>query len=168
MTSSQVLRLCSVVWEGRLIMMGEEGSGHELFHCIIQAFQWKNCGKVRVKVKLSLCFYHAMKTYWGRRGIVPLIFWPRHWMEVSGHLHFPAALPPAKEPLVPIGLGAEWAPEPVWTRWWREKFRASAGTRTPDHPARSPALYYWAIPAPGRTGGNYWTLDSSLPVFRRN
>jgi hypothetical protein len=36
---------------------------------------------------------------------------------VSGQLHAPAALPPGKEPLVPIGEEAEWAPEPVWTRW---------------------------------------------------
>jgi hypothetical protein len=34
-------------------------------------------------------------------------------MEVSGHLHDPAALPPGKEPLVPIAQEAEWAPEPV-------------------------------------------------------
>jgi hypothetical protein len=33
-------------------------------------------------------------------------------------------------------------------RWWREKFPAPVGTRTPDHPARSPVLYHWAIPAP--------------------
>jgi hypothetical protein len=32
--------------------------------------------------------------------------------------------------------------------WWREKFPAPTGTRTPNHPARSPALYHWAIPAP--------------------
>jgi hypothetical protein len=31
-----------------------------------------------------------------------------------------------------------------------EKFPAPAGTRTPDHPARNPALYYWAIPALNR------------------
>jgi hypothetical protein len=29
----------------------------------------------------------------------------------------------------------------------KEKFLASAGIRTPDHPARIPALYYWVIPA---------------------
>jgi hypothetical protein len=33
-------------------------------------------------------------------------------MEVSGQLHAPAALPPGKEPLVPIGWGAGWVPEP--------------------------------------------------------
>jgi len=40
-------------------------------------------------------------------------------MVVSGQLHGPAALP------------AGWAPEPVWTRWWEEKFLAPTGTRTP-------------------------------------
>jgi hypothetical protein len=38
-------------------------------------------------------------------------------MEASGHLHVPAALPPGKEPVVPIGWEAGRAPEPVWTRW---------------------------------------------------
>jgi len=33
-------------------------------------------------------------------------------MEVSGQLHAPAALPPRKEPHVPIGYEAVWAPEP--------------------------------------------------------
>jgi len=28
-------------------------------------------------------------------------------------------------------------------RWSREKFLATARTRTPDHPARSPALYHF-------------------------
>jgi hypothetical protein len=48
-------------------------------------------------------------------------------MEVSGQIHDPATLPPRKEPLVPIGWEAGWVLEPVWTRWWREKFPASAG-----------------------------------------
>jgi hypothetical protein len=30
------------------------------------------------------------------------------------------------------------------------KFPAPTGTRTPDHPTRSPALYRWAIPLPHR------------------
>jgi hypothetical protein len=38
------------------------------------------------------------------------------------------------------------APEPVWTRWWREKFPAPAGTRIPGDSSRSPALYHWANP----------------------
>jgi hypothetical protein len=32
-------------------------------------------------------------------------------MEVSGQLHAPAALPPGKEPLVPIEQEARWVPE---------------------------------------------------------
>jgi len=63
-------------------------------------------------------------------------------MEVSGQFHARAALPPEKEPLVPTGQEAGWAPEPVWTRWLREKFPAPAGTRTLVHPARRPAPYF--------------------------
>jgi hypothetical protein len=59
-----------------------------------------------------------------------------------------AALPPGKEPPIPIGYEVGWAPEPVWTRWWKEIFPAHAGTRSPSHLARSPALYHWAIPGP--------------------
>jgi len=32
-------------------------------------------------------------------------------MKVSGQLYAPATLPPWKEPLIPIGQEAEWAPE---------------------------------------------------------
>jgi hypothetical protein len=52
-------------------------------------------------------------------------------MEVSGQLNAPAALLPGKQPLVPIGYYARWAPEPVWTRWWREKFSAPSGLEPP-------------------------------------
>jgi hypothetical protein len=45
-------------------------------------------------------------------------------MDVSGQLHAPDTLPPGKEPLVPIGEEAGRAPEPFWTRWWREKLPA--------------------------------------------
>jgi hypothetical protein len=56
---------------------------------------------------------------------------------VSGQLHAPAALPPAKEPRVPIGEEAGWAPEPVWVWWKIVKFPAPAGNRTLDRPVRS-------------------------------
>jgi hypothetical protein len=46
--------------------------------------------------------------------------WPRHWLEVSGQLHAQAALPPGKEPSVPIGEEVRWTSEPVWTIWKRE------------------------------------------------
>jgi hypothetical protein len=40
-------------------------------------------------------------------------------------------LPPGKEPPVPIGQEAGWAPEPVWTQGLEEKSSASVGDRTP-------------------------------------
>jgi hypothetical protein len=44
-------------------------------------------------------------------------------------LHAPAALPSKKEPRVPIGEEARWAPQPVWTLWGREK-SYTVGNRT--------------------------------------
>jgi hypothetical protein len=60
---------------------------------------------------------------WGKDKVVPLLnqlsttpwkcmgewmyrstySWPRYWLEASGQLHTPAALPPEKNPPVPIG-----------------------------------------------------------------
>jgi hypothetical protein len=53
-------------------------------------------------------------------------------MGVSGQHHAPATfLSPVKEPPVPIGQEAGWAPEPVWTQRLEEKSSASVGDRTP-------------------------------------
>jgi hypothetical protein len=41
------------------------------------------------------------------------------------------ALPPGKEPPVPIKQEAGWAPKPVWTSRLEEKSSASVGDRTP-------------------------------------
>jgi hypothetical protein len=41
------------------------------------------------------------------------------------------ALPPGKEPPVPIVQEAGWAPEPVWTQRLEEELSASVGDRTP-------------------------------------
>jgi hypothetical protein len=54
-------------------------------------------GKFKV-VPVLLTKHHAMKAYRGSGGIASLILWPRHYMEASGQLHAPAALPPAKDP----------------------------------------------------------------------
>jgi len=54
-------------------------------------------------------------------------------VEVSGQLHAPAALSPVKEPLVPIGQEAGWAPKPFWSRWFGEKFPAPPGIE-PQNP----------------------------------
>jgi hypothetical protein len=52
-------------------------------------------------------------------------------MEDSGQLHAPAALYPWKELPVIIDGECEWAPEPVWTLWNREKSLTPAENRTP-------------------------------------
>jgi hypothetical protein len=41
------------------------------------------------------------------------------------------ALPPGKEPQVPIVQEAGWTPEPVWTQGLEEKSSATVGDRTP-------------------------------------
>jgi hypothetical protein len=51
-------------------------------------------------------------------------------MALSGQLHAPGALPPGKQPLVPIGSQAGWVSEPVCTLWRTEKTVASARNRT--------------------------------------
>jgi hypothetical protein len=53
-------------------------------------------------------------------------------MGVSGQHHAPAVLYPwGKDPPVPIGQVAGWAPEPVWIQGLEEKSSASVRDRTP-------------------------------------
>jgi hypothetical protein len=94
---------------------------------------------------LFLTEHHTMNVYWGKGGISPRIF---DLLEVSGQFHVSADLSAGKEALIPISYESGLVPALVWTRRWREKFSAPAWTRSPDHPARSSALYHWAIPAP--------------------
>jgi hypothetical protein len=53
-------------------------------------------------------------------------------MEVSGWLQVPTALLLVIElnPVITIEYEAEWAPEPVWMLWRREKSFVSAGHQT--------------------------------------
>jgi hypothetical protein len=98
-----------------------------------------------LKVKLSLCFSWAPRHggVLGSGGITPRILdLGTRWRWVVSFT--PRLLyPQGKSPWYPLGRrlgGAQ--------NRWREKFPAPAGNRSSDHPARSPALYHWAIPAP--------------------
>jgi hypothetical protein len=83
---------------------------------------------------LNLTEHHATNAYWGSGGIAPRI------LDLGTSRPRPL-YPQGKSPCHPLGrkLGG-CVPETIWTRWWRQKFPAVAGTRTPDHPARSPSL----------------------------
>jgi hypothetical protein len=58
------------------------------------------------------------------------------------------ALPPGKEPPVPSGQEAGWAPEPVWTQWLEEKSSVSVGDRTLVVQFIASHYTDWATPAP--------------------
>jgi hypothetical protein len=68
------------------------------------------------------------------------------------------ALPPGKGPLVPIGLEAGWAPEPVWTQGLEEKSSAPAGDRTPIVQPIVRHHTVWATAAPNVMGIMYYFL----------
>jgi hypothetical protein len=110
------------------------------------------CVSGQGEVNLPLWFlteHHAMKAYWG--GGVKIRLHAFLTSALDGGER-PASRPcrftPGEQPLVPTGWEAEWAPEPVWTRWWREKSPAPTGTQTLDYLARSPVLHHWDSPAP--------------------
>jgi len=63
-------------------------------------------------------------------------------MEVNGQLYTPATLPPGKEPPVTNWVGVYVCPNAGLDTVVKKTFPFSAETRSPDHPARSPALYH--------------------------
>jgi len=101
-----------------------------------------------VKAKLPCAFFNSAPRHEGVLGewrYSTTHSWPRYQMEVSGQLHVPASFILRGRVPDTHWIG-EWVdPRAVWTRWWGENFSAPSGNRTSDHPARSPALYYWAI-----------------------
>jgi hypothetical protein len=58
-------------------------------------------------------------------------------MEVGGQLHAPAALPPRKEPPIPIRQEAGWAPEAGLDAVEQRKICCSCQELNPGRPARS-------------------------------
>jgi len=72
-------------------------------------------------MSLSFTKHHSMKSY-GSGDIAPLILklgtiWRRVVSFTPLSLYPPL---PGKEPLVPIGWEAWWAPKPIWMRCWKE------------------------------------------------
>jgi hypothetical protein len=81
-----------------------------------------------------------MTGYWGNGCIAPCIVDLGTEMEVSGQLHTSTALTQGKSSCYPLDmrLGGNKSRS---GRGGEEKNSQPAGTRTPDHPARNPALY---------------------------
>jgi hypothetical protein len=69
---------------------------------------------------MYLTKHHAVKTYWESGGIAPCFLdLGTRWKWVVSFTPWPL-YPSGKDPLVPTGQEAGWAPELLWTRWWRE------------------------------------------------
>jgi hypothetical protein len=89
-------------------------------------------------------------------------------MEVSGQLQTLAALPPEKEPLVPIGYEAGWAPGRVWTPWSIRKFLVPARNQTPA--IQPVACHYtnWAISVPVSFNKKYRIASKSFQTAMKD
>jgi len=61
-----------------------------------------------------------------------------YWIEVSGHLHPLAVIPPVKVIQVPIEQEDGWVLEPEWMLWREEKSLAPARNQTMIPQACSP------------------------------
>jgi hypothetical protein len=68
-------------------------------------------------------------------------------MEVSGQLHVLTALP-AGSRWYPLDRGLGGPQSRSGRGGEKENSHPLPGLELPDHPARSTALYHWAIPAP--------------------
>jgi hypothetical protein len=82
--------------------------------------------------------HHIRMTYWGNGSTVPRIL--HHGTRWRWVVSF-TPRPPYTQEKSPRG----WAPTAGSDAVVK---RIPVGTLTPDHPARSPAPYHWAIPAP--------------------
>jgi hypothetical protein len=76
--------------------------------------------------------------------------WPRHYSEVSGQLHAPAALLPENEHLISIGYEAGWVLEKVWMMWRGENSYPHLDSNSDPSVIQPVASRYtdYAIPAP--------------------
>jgi hypothetical protein len=149
-----------------------------------------NQGIPHRKVKCSFLFFTYYKyiydfcynLYWQETSCKKSRAVPLHAMETHGERRYSSysylilaldggewsasrpdrTLPLGKEPLVPIGQEAGWAPEPVWTQRLEEKSSASARDRTPV--VQSIVSHYtdWATPAPKKLLVLTWMKGFSI------
>jgi hypothetical protein len=86
----------------------------------------------------------AMKAYWRSEGIAPHILdLGTRWRWVVTFTSWPL-YPQEKSSWYPLDrrLGG-----PQSQTWWGEKYSALTGIQAPNHPAHSPVLCHWALPA---------------------
>jgi hypothetical protein len=102
------------------------------------------------KVKVSLCFNWAPRHegIWGEWRYSPTHSLTSALDGGEWSASRPGRFTPRKRAPVTRWIGGWVSPRANLDAVVKRKIPAPAGTRTPDHPARSPALYHWAIPAP--------------------
>jgi hypothetical protein len=71
----------------------------------------------------ALTEHYVMKVYWGNGCIAPRI------LDLGTRWRWMVSFTP--RPLYPHEKEAGWAPEPLWTRWWRENFEPLPGLEPP-------------------------------------
>jgi hypothetical protein len=74
----------------------------------------------------------------------PTFSWPRHYLEASGQLHAPAALPPEKEPRHPVNRRVG-GPQSEYGRRGEEKIRNPTGTRNSDPSVVQPVAIHFSF-----------------------
>jgi hypothetical protein len=118
------------------------------------------------KVKLSLCLNNYALRHEGEWGSGCI---DSHFLNlntnygVSGQLHAPNVLPRGKEPPVPIGKGAGWAPEPIWTMWRRENYGPYRGSNSGPSAVQPVASRYTDCPIPVGNSTNTY-MKAKLPL----
>jgi hypothetical protein len=85
-------------------------------------------------------------------------------MEMSGQLHAPAPSPPEKEPHLPVGLEALWAPEPVWKQRRDKSWHAANQTLILREGGRKVAPYILTVYR--SFGWKYWS-NSTLSILKQ-
>jgi hypothetical protein len=94
---------------------------------------------------------HAMEALGGERRYSSYSYLCTRWRWVVSITPRPHFYPRGKDPPVPTGQEAGWAPEPVWTQKAREKILCPHRGSNPDRPVIQPVVRHytaWTNPAP--------------------